>query len=76
MKIAQELDVIFSVLLITKKVRGEFVELQNCINVRDPLPDLKDPMVDDTWYWKPPIPGHRYILGIDPSRGVSADRTA
>lgn len=33
-------------------------------------------MNDETWFWKKPIDGHRYILGCDPSRGVSADRTA
>lgn len=75
MKIAQELDVSF-LGSADNVVASEFIEQQNTLNVRDPLPDLKDPMVDDTWYWKSPIPGHRYILGIDPSRGVSADRTA
>lgn len=75
MKIAQELDVSF-LGSANNVVASEFVEKQSKLNVRDPLEDLKDPMVDDTWYWKPPIPGHRYIMGIDPSRGVSSDRTA
>ena len=75
MKIAQELDVSF-LGSANNVVASEFVEKQSKLNVRDPLEDLKDPMVDDTWYWKPPIPGHRYIIGIDPSRGVSSDRTA
>lgn len=75
MKIAQELDVSF-LGSANNVVASEFVEKQSKLNVRDPLEDLKDPMVDDTWYWKPPIHGHRYIMGIDPSRGVSSDRTA
>ena len=68
MKIAQELDVSF-LGSANNVVASEFVEKQSKLNVRDPLEDLKDPMVDDTWYWKPPIPGHRYIMGIDPSSG-------
>ena len=23
---------------------------------------MKDPMVDETWFWKPPIEGHRYVV--------------
>jgi hypothetical protein len=50
--------------------------MQSTLNVRKPLEDMKDPMVDETWFWKPPIEGHRYVLGIDPSRGTSEDNTA
>lgn len=33
-------------------------------------------MCEETWFWKKPIDGHRYICSIDPSRGTAADRTA
>lgn len=35
-----------------------------------------DPMVKETWIWKPPIEGHRYILGCDNSSGSADDFTA
>lgn len=75
MKIAQELDVSFQG-SANNVVAPEFIEQQSNLNVREPLSDFKDPMNDETWFWKRPIDGHRYILGADPSRGVSADRTA
>lgn len=75
MKIAQELDVSFQG-SANNVVSPEFIEQQSNLNVREPLSDFKDPMNDETWFWKKPIDGHRYILGCDPSRGVSADRTA
>ena len=75
MKIAQELDVSFMG-SANNVVAPEFIEQQEKLNVREPLSDMKDPMTDDTWFWKPPIEGHRYVLGVDPSRGVSEDRTA
>ena len=75
MKIAQELDVSFMG-SANNVVSPEFIEQQEKLNVREPLEDLKDPMSEDTWFWKPPIKGHRYVLGVDPSRGVSEDRTA
>lgn len=75
MKIAQELDVSF-LGSSDNVVAPEFIEQQNTLNVREPLEDFKDPMTDDTWFWKKPIDGHRYILACDPSRGTSADRTA
>lgn len=75
MKIAQELDVSFQG-SANNVVSPEFIEQQSNLNVREPLSDFKDPMNDETWFWKKPIDGHRYILGADPSRGVSADRTA
>lgn len=43
---------------------------------------LKDPLIKDVfgaseyegwWVWKKPIPGHRYIIGIDVSTGTSND---
>ena len=75
MKIAQELDVSFQG-SANNVVSPEFIEQQSNLNVREPLSDFKDPMNDETWFWKRPIDGHRYLIGTDPSRGVSADRTA
>ena len=75
MKIAQELDVSFMG-SANNVVDPEFIEMQEKLNVMDPLEDMKDPMVEETWFWKQPIEGHRYILALDPSRGTAADRTA
>lgn len=72
-KIAQELDVSF-LGSASNVVEPEFIEMQEKLNVRDPL--YVDPMVEETWIWKEPIQGHRYIMGIDNSRGDAADRTA
>ena len=75
MKIAQELDVSFMG-SADNVVAPEFIEQQEKLNVREPLEDFADPIVEETWFWKKPIDGHRYILAGDPSRGTSADRTA
>jgi hypothetical protein len=75
MKIAQELDVSFMG-SANNVVAPEFIEMQRTLNVREPLEDMKDPMVKETWFWKAPIEGHRYILAIDPSRGDAGDNTA
>ena len=75
MKIAQELDVSFMG-SANNVVDPEYIEMQSNLNVREPLEDMKDPMVEETWFWKPPIDGHRYLIGVDPSRGTSEDRTA
>ena len=72
-KIAQELDVSF-LGSASNVVEPEFIEMQEKLNKRDPL--YVDPMVEDTWIWKEPIPGHRYLMSIDCSRGDAADRTA
>lgn len=74
-KIAQELDVSFEG-SANNVVAPEFIEMQQTFNVREPLDDMKDPLNDEMWFWKEPIDGHRYILAIDPSRGVSEDNTA
>ena len=74
-KIAQELDVSF-LGSAANVVAPEFIEMQEKLNAREPRPDLKDPFVEDTWFWKEPIEGHRYIMSIDCSRGDAADRTA
>jgi hypothetical protein len=75
MKIAQELDVSFMG-SSDNVVAPEFIEMQEKLNVREPLEDFVDPLVEETWFWKKPIDGHRYIVSVDPSRGTSADRTA
>ena len=72
-KIAQELDVSF-LGSASNVVEPEFIEMQEKLNVRDPL--YMDPLVEETWIWKEPIEGHRYVMGIDNSRGDAADRTA
>ena len=74
-KIAQELDVSF-LGSASNVVAPEYIEMQDKLNVREPDPNYKDPLSEDTWVWKMPIPGHRYICACDPSRGDSADRTA
>ena len=73
-KIAQELDVSF-LGSASNVVAPEYIEMQNNLNVREPLP-IKDTLSEDTWIWKLPIEGHRYLCACDPSRGDSADRTA
>ena len=72
-KIAQELDVSF-LGSASNVVDPEFIEMQDKLNKRDPL--YVDPMIEDTWIWKQPITGHRYLMSIDCSRGDAADRTA
>lgn len=61
MKIAQELDVSFMG-SADNVVAPEFIRMQEQLNTREPLEDFKDPLVEDTWFWKQPIDGHRYIL--------------
>lgn len=75
MKIAQELDVSFMG-SANNVVEPAAIEMHRMLNLRDPLEELSDPMVADTWFWKAPIDGHRYILACDPSRGDASDRTA
>ena len=75
MRIAQELDVSFMG-SSDNVVAPQYIEQQERLNVREPLEDFADPLVPETWFWKKPIDGHRYILSCDPSRGTSADRTA
>lgn len=65
LKIAQELDVSFMG-SANNVVPSEFIEMQRVGNVREPLEDLKDPMVEETWFWKPPIEGHRYVCACIP----------
>lgn len=77
MKIAQELNVSF-LGSSDNVIAPEVIEFQLNNNVVY-LPDdwnLKDPFVEETWIWKDPIPGHRYICAVDASRGDAADKTA
>lgn len=72
-KIAQELDVSF-LGSASNVVDPEYIEMQANLNQRDPL--YCDTFMEDTWIWKEPIVGHKYIMSIDCSRGDAADRTA
>lgn len=74
-KIAQELDVSF-LGSASNVVAPEYIEMQQRLNVMEPDPTYKDPLSEDTWIWKRPIAGHRYLMSIDCSRGDAADRTA
>jgi len=77
-KIAQELDVSF-LGSASNVVDPEFITMQETLNVRPHLKKGEDGDMfhfEETWVWKPPIPGHRYVMGIDCSRGDAADRTA
>lgn len=53
----------------------EYHRTHNVIEITKDWP-LKDPLVEDTWIWEDPIPGHRYIVACDPSSGSSDDRTS
>lgn len=64
-KIAQELDVSF-VGSSDNVIDPEYIEMQEKLNVREPLEEMKDPLVEDTWFFKPPIEGHRYICSCLP----------
>lgn len=74
-KIAQELDVSFLGSDSTV-IEPEFIEMQLNCNAKDPDANLKDAMLEDTWIWKPPYEGHRYIMGVDNSTGAADDATA
>ncbi len=76
-KIAQELDISFLGSSDTV-VPVEVIEkhrLENVIEITDEW-NLKDTLVKETWIWKDPIPGHRYICACDPSSGSGEDATA
>ena len=78
-KIAQELDVSFlgssdnviPVNVIEAHLRQNVIDITKLENW-----DLWDPFVKETWIWKDPIPGHRYVCAIDASSGSAEDRTA
>lgn len=76
-KIAQELEVSFlgsSDNVISPEVI-EFHLKTNVVNLPDDW-DLRDDFIKETWIWKDPIPGHRYICSVDASSGASDDMTA
>lgn len=76
-KIAQELEVSF-LGSSDNVISPETIEMQLKQNVVQ-LPEdwsLRDEFVQETWIWKDPIPGHRYICSVDPSSGAADDRTA
>ncbi|KAA6329190.1 hypothetical protein EZS27_021986, partial [termite gut metagenome] len=77
MKIAQELDCSF-LGSSNNVVPAEVIEMQLNLNVRKLTEhwNLSDPLEQDTWIWKEPIPGHRYLMSIDVSRGDAEDRTS
>ena len=77
-KIAQELDVSF-LGSASNVVEPEYIEMQEQLNQREPMGREENGdmfHLDETWVWKLPIPGHRYLMAIDPSRGDSEDRSA
>ena len=76
-KIAQELEVSF-LGSSDNVVSPEVIEYHlnaNVINLPDDWP-LKDNFIKETWIWKDPVPGHRYICAVDASTGASEDMTA
>lgn len=77
MKIAQELNVSFlgsSDNVIPTDVI-EFHRDNNVILI-DENWKLQDPLFTETWIWKEPIKGHRYVCSVDGSSGSGEDRTA
>jgi len=76
-KIAQELLVSF-LGSSDNVVAPEVIEMHQKQNVIPITPDwpLRDQLISDTWIWKDPIPGHRYICSVDPSSGSGTDFTA
>ena len=75
MLIAQELDVSF-LGSSDNVVSPDVIEDIRVRTLCEPLSDYKDPLEDDTWFWKMPEEGHRYIMACDPSVGSSDDRTS
>ena len=76
-KIAQELNVSF-LGSSDNVLQLDVIEAQlnqNVVEITDNW-ELRDPFVTETWIWKDPIPGHRYIVSVDSSSGSGADRTA
>lgn len=78
-RIAQELDVSF-LGSSDNVIPVNVIEAQLNQNVVDVTKiegwDLWDPFIKETWIWKDPIPGHRYVLAVDASSGAADDRTA
>lgn len=76
-KIAQEILVSF-LGSSDNVVPVEVIEAQNNQNVIKITEDwkLRDNLIKDTWIWEDPIPGHRYIMAIDPSSGSGDDSSS
>lgn len=64
-KIAQELDVSF-LGSANNVIDAQYIEMQHQLNVREPLTEMIDPLTEETWFWKPPIEGHRYVCACLP----------
>ena len=75
MRIAQELDVSF-LGSSDNVVPAEVIEKIRTQDICEPLSDFRDPAEDDTWFWRKPIEGHRYLISADPSVGSADDRTS
>lgn len=76
-KIAQELDISFlgsSDTVVPVEVIEKHSQ-ENVIEITDDW-NLRDNLVKETWIWKDPIPGHRYIISCDPSSGSGGDYSA
>ena len=76
-KIAQELDISFlgsSDTVVPVEVIEKHSQ-ENVIEITDDW-NLRDNLVKETWIWKDPIPGHRYIISCDPSSGSGNDYSA
>ena len=69
-KIAQELDVSF-LGSGGNVIDEEYIENQNKDNVRTPI--RTEGFDNGVWIWEEPVLGHRYIMGVDVSRGDSED---
>jgi hypothetical protein len=55
-------------------VDPKVVEMQKNKNVMDEY--KTDPLYEDIRIFKPPIPGHQYIMGVDVSRGDAGDNSS
>jgi len=69
-QIAQELDVSF-ISSGGNVVDEEYIEYHEKNNVMDPTYGAE--MEQCMWIWKEPEEGHKYIMGVDVSRGDGAD---
>ena len=69
-QIAQELDVSF-VSSGGNVVDDEYIDFQTQNNVKDPK--YKAEMEKSMWIWKEPEENHKYIMGVDVSRGDGKD---
>ena len=69
-QIAQELDVSF-VSSGGNVIDDEYINFQEENNVQEPK--YKAEMEKSMWIWKEPEEGHKYIMGVDVSRGDGKD---